>query len=95
MRTTRQLSITLPVEMAQMVKEKVASGDYASESEVVRDGLRALEERSRAVERWLRNEVTEAYDEYVADPSSGTPIDKAFDRVIGELRGQASASRRR
>jgi antitoxin ParD1/3/4 len=74
MRTTRQLSITLPVEMADMVKEKVASGDYASESEVIRDGLRALEERSRAVERWLRNEVVEAYDEYVAEPSSGSGL---------------------
>ncbi len=32
MRSTQQLSVTLPTEMAQMVKAKVASGDYASES---------------------------------------------------------------
>lgn len=41
-RTTQSLSITLPVEMAEMVKAKVASGEHASESEVIRDGLRTL-----------------------------------------------------
>jgi len=35
------MSITLPNELAVAVREKVASGEYASESEVVRDGLRA------------------------------------------------------
>jgi putative addiction module CopG family antidote len=50
MRSTQQFSVTLPTEMAQMVKAKVFSGDYASESEVIRDGLRALQARDRAVE---------------------------------------------
>ncbi|MGT3185016.1 ribbon-helix-helix domain-containing protein, partial [Yersinia enterocolitica] len=36
MRTTQQFSITLPNEMAEMVRSRVASGDYASESEVIR-----------------------------------------------------------
>ena len=94
MRSTRQLSITLPVEMADMVKEKVASGDYASESEVIRDGLRALKERDEAVEDWLRREVAEAYDEYVADPSSATPLDEAFDRVIAEMQGRTNPKQR-
>ena len=57
MRSTQQFSVTLPTEMAQMVKVKVLSGDYASESEVIRDGLRALQARDRAVENWLRQEV--------------------------------------
>jgi len=45
MRSTRQFSVTLPNEMADMVRGKVASGEYASESEVIRDGLRALQAR--------------------------------------------------
>lgn len=69
MRTTKQLSITLPTTMAEALKERVASGDYASESEVVRDGLRALFARDEAVESWLRTEVISAYDELNADPS--------------------------
>ena len=62
MRSTQQLSITLPIELAKAVKAKVASGAYASESEVLREGLRALMERDRAVESWLREEVAPAYD---------------------------------
>lgn len=71
MRSTQQFSVTLPIEMAQMVKAKVASGDYASESEVIRDGLRAMLARDRAVEDWLRQEVIPAYDRMKADPSRG------------------------
>ena len=53
-RTTQQFSITLPTEMAGLVKSKVASGDYATESEVIRDGLRVLMARDRAMEHWLQ-----------------------------------------
>ena len=49
-RTTQQLSITLCNELAEAVKAKVASGEYATESEVIRDGLRALIARDRAME---------------------------------------------
>ena len=71
MRTTKQLSITLPNNMAEALKERVASGAYASESEVVRDGLRALFAREEAIETWLRTEVAATYDELRADPSRG------------------------
>jgi putative addiction module CopG family antidote len=69
MRKTQSLSITLPHEMAQLIKDKVASGGYATESEVIRDGLRALQERDAAVEQWLRTEGIARYDAYHADPS--------------------------
>jgi antitoxin ParD1/3/4 len=69
MRTTQQLSITLPNELADAVKDKVASGEYATESEVIRDGLRALMARDRAVDQWLRDEVGPAYDALKSDPS--------------------------
>ena len=42
--------------------------DYASASEVVRAGLRALKERDEAVERWLREEVAPTFDAMAADP---------------------------
>jgi antitoxin ParD1/3/4 len=67
-RTTRQMSITLPTEMADAVRERVRSGQYASESEVVRDGLRALMARDQAVEAWLQGEVAAAYDAMQANP---------------------------
>ena len=68
MRTTQQLSITLPNEMAEFVKAKVQSGEYASDSEVLRDGLRTLMARDQAVEKWLREVVVPAYDDLVAHP---------------------------
>lgn len=75
MGTTRQLSITLPNEMAAQVSARVASGEYASESEVIRDGLRALRERDEAVEHWLRTDVVKTYHKMRADPSLGIPIE--------------------
>ncbi|MGC1870340.1 MAG: type II toxin-antitoxin system ParD family antitoxin [Acidobacteriaceae bacterium] len=69
MRSTQQLSITLPNEMAELVRAKVARGEYATESEVIRDGLRTLLARDRAVEDWLRETVAPAYDALQADPS--------------------------
>ena len=77
MRTTQQMSITLPIEMARLVKEKVASGSYATESEVIREGLRALQEREAAVERWLREDVVPTYDAYKADPARAKSLEAA------------------
>lgn len=60
MRSTQQFSITLPNEMADTVRAKVAAGEYATESEVIRDGLRILLARDRAIEAWLREQVVPA-----------------------------------
>lgn len=74
MRSTQQFSITLPHEMAEAVRAKVAAGEYATESEVIRDGLRALLARDRAVEEWLRKDVAAAYDKLEADPSRAVAV---------------------
>ncbi|MGH7069311.1 MAG: type II toxin-antitoxin system ParD family antitoxin [Acetobacteraceae bacterium] len=50
-----------PAEQASYIDAQVAKGAYASASEVVRAGLRALQERDAATERWLRDEVVPAY----------------------------------
>lgn len=84
MRTTRQMSITLPNEMASLVKTKVASGEYATESEVVRDGLRALMVRDRAIDSWLREQVAPAYDALQADPDRAVSIEAVRARLAQE-----------
>jgi putative addiction module CopG family antidote len=91
MRTTQQFSITLPNEMADSVKAKVAAGEYATESEVIREGLRALLERDRAVEQWLRMEVAQAYDAIKANPASALSIDQVRHALIEARRGRAVA----
>lgn len=86
MRTTRQLSITLPHEMADTLRERVRSGEYASESEVVRDGLRALFARDAAVEEWLRRDVASAYDAVVSSSSKGISARELRDRLAARRR---------
>ena len=49
-------------------KELVASGRYASVSEVLRDGLRLMEERE-ALRAWKLNELRKAIQEGLESPS--------------------------
>jgi antitoxin ParD1/3/4 len=56
------------------VRAKVAAGEYATESEVIRDGLRVLLARDRAVEDWLRKDVAAAYDAIKATPSRAVAV---------------------
>lgn len=61
-------TISLPDEQAAFIDAKIAAGDYASASEVVREGLRALKARDEAVERWLREDVAKTYDAMAEAP---------------------------
>ena len=90
MRSTQQFSITLPNEMAEVVRAKVAGGEYATESEVIRDGLRSLMARDRAVEAWLRETVALAYDALKADPSRGIPVATARTQLASDRRKAAA-----
>ena len=81
MRTTQSLSITLPLEMAQMVKNKVASGEYATESEVIRDGLRTLATRDAIVEKWLREEVVPTLVALKSNPSRLVDAPEALKQI--------------
>ncbi|WP_246233700.1 MULTISPECIES: type II toxin-antitoxin system ParD family antitoxin [Stenotrophomonas] len=94
MRSTQQFSITLPNEMADTVRAKVASGEYATESEVIRDGLRALLARDRAIETWLREEVVPAALALEADPSQALSAEQVRQR-LAERRSARMASDRK
>lgn len=85
-RTTKQVSVTLPLEMAREVRARVATGEYASESEVIRDGLRALQARDRAVENWLQGQIAPAYDKAKADPTRAHSPDHVRSALAKEHR---------
>jgi antitoxin ParD1/3/4 len=62
-RNAEKLSITLPAEMVRVIREKVASGAYGSNSEVIRDALRGWLERDRrlaALDTAIANGITDA-----------------------------------
>jgi putative addiction module CopG family antidote len=91
MPATRQLTVTLPEDLVDRVHEKVASGEYESEAEVIRDGLEALEEDRRRFESWLREEVVPALEALEADPSRAVSIedveamlDEEYERSVGK-----------
>lgn len=68
-------TVSLPREQAGYADELVARGAYGSVSEVVRAGIRALQERDAAVDRWLSKEVAATYDTMRADPSRALPAE--------------------
>lgn len=81
MPTIEKRTISLPSDQAAFIDAKVHSGDYASASEVVRAGLRALKERDEAVERWLRDEVAPTYDAMKADPTRALSSASVFSDI--------------
>lgn len=60
------MNVSLTPELESFVTAKVESGMYGSQSEVVREGLRLLRERDRAMEarlQDLRSEVAEGLEQ--------------------------------
>lgn len=85
MRTTQQLSSTLPNEMADAIKAEVKAGEYATESDVIGGGLRTLPARDRTAESWLNNQVGPAYDALKADPSRAVTAEQVRARIAAEF----------
>jgi antitoxin ParD1/3/4 len=81
MQSAEKLSITLPTEMANFIRQKVDSGLYSSNSEIIREAVRALMERERRLE-WLDTAIARG----VADAEAGQVQD--IDEVRTELRGR-------
>jgi Arc/MetJ-type ribon-helix-helix transcriptional regulator len=91
MSETSEVTVTLPSDIARRMREKVAAGDYETESDIVREGLEMLLADNPALETWLRTEGAAAYDAHVADPSRALSIDEVR-RNLAALRGRTTAS---
>lgn len=93
---SKQLSITLPIDMANLLQAKVEAGEYASVSSAIQDALRLVQARDRAfenaVEHWLRTEVVPAYDALKADPSRGLTTEQVL-ASLAEARKQRTSRR--
>jgi antitoxin ParD1/3/4 len=95
----REVTVTLPDEIAEMVRRKVESGKYVSASDVILDALQAMEDDLEPVdgpqiEDWLRSKVVPTYDAIEADPSQVLTVDEVR-ASLTDLHEQASKARGR
>lgn len=81
MAATEKRTFSLPAEQAAFIDAQVRAGSFASASEVVRAGLRALQERDAAMERWLREKVVATYDASKAHPEHLIPAEDMAERM--------------
>ena len=86
------MNISLTPELERLVNEKVKSGMYTSASEVIREGLRLLQEQEelrRIKYEVLKRDVREGLDEL--DGGEGI----AGTKVFAEMKKKAKAIRRK
>lgn len=90
MATAEKISIALPPEMVHIVRSAVATGEYASSSEVIRDAL-----RDWTYKRNLRlqgvAELRRVWQEALNDKTSGISPDEVFDRLERKYQAIADA----
>ncbi len=79
-------TFSLPSAQSRYIDKMIKSGTYASGSEVVRAGLRALQERDAAVEQWLKEDVAPAYDAWKSGKTTGATLEE----VRSAIRAQHS-----
>jgi len=94
MSAPKKRTVSLPAEQASYIDGLVASGAYASASEVVRAGLRALQERDAATERWLHAEVTPVYDAMQSNPERGRSPDEVVAAIRARHAGRLKSAKR-
>jgi antitoxin ParD1/3/4 len=84
------MNVSLPAELAAFVESEVASGEYGTASEVVRDGLRILRRERAAYEERLailRREIQLGID----DIEAGRISDRSVLDILAEVRKEDEA----
>lgn len=86
-------SIALSEHYERFIKKQLDSGRYNNASEVVRAGLRLLEDYEDGRERWLREDVATRADELTADPSLGIPAKEVFSNLEARHRARRASKK--
>ena len=76
MPTVKPITIDLG-DLQERVDARVRSGAYSSASEVIREGIRALDREEETLNEVWRRKIQEAYD----DPRPSIPAEEVFRRL--------------
>lgn len=95
MPTDQTRLFNLDDEQIAFIDAQVASGAYASETEVVREGLRALQERDAAFEHLPWDEIVAVYDEMKAHPERAIPMEQAFTEIEAHIEKREAEERQK
>ena len=83
MESKTEMNVSLTPEFERYINEKVKSGLYSTASEVVREGLRIMQERDRfnaARLKQLRDDIQVGLDQLAR--GDGVDGEKAFARIL-------------
>lgn len=78
-------TFSLTEEQAAFIDAKVESGGYVSGSEVIREGLRGLQEDEAAIQRWIAEDVIPTLKRIDAGEEDLVDLDEAFEEILAEL----------
>ncbi|MDA0346702.1 MAG: type II toxin-antitoxin system ParD family antitoxin [Verrucomicrobia bacterium] len=84
MPSTEKLSITIPSHYAKLVRDKVKTGTYSSNSEVIREALRVWETQNDVKQTRL-DVLKRAIGESLNDPRPSIPAEKVFENLESGL----------
>jgi antitoxin ParD1/3/4 len=93
MAVVEKISIALPPEMAAIVRRAVETGEYASNSEVVREALREWTYQRELRQRGL-DELRRLWNEAVTDQRPGVPAEDVLARLRTKYRTLANENGR-
>jgi antitoxin ParD1/3/4 len=91
MAVAEKISIALPPEMVSIVRDAVATGEYASSSEVIRDALRDWTHKRTLRQQGLA-ELRELWREALHDKTPGITADEVLDRLERKYQAIADAA---
>ena len=91
MATAEKISIALPPEMVAVIRNAVATGEYASNSEVIRDALRDWTNKRALRQRGIA-ELRELWQEALQDKTPGISAEEVLDRLERKYQAIADAA---
>jgi antitoxin ParD1/3/4 len=91
MAAAEKISIALPPEMVSLVRDAVATGEYASSSEVIRDALRDWTHKRTLRQQGLA-ELRELWQEALHDRTPGVTANDVLDRLERKYQAIADAA---